>query len=94
MTMFLSISYDYVFEYFSSYSKEAATRGVFLKKVFLKISQKNTFVGVSFLIKLQLQLYQKETPTQVFSCEICDIFKSTYLEEHLQTTAFGRTLVP
>ena len=46
--MFLSVSYDYVFEYFSSYSKEAATRGVFLKMVFLKISQKNSFVGVSF----------------------------------------------
>ena len=33
------------------------------------------------------QLYQKETPQQVFSCEICEIFKSTYFGEHLQTTA-------
>ena len=34
----------------------------------------------SFLIKLQapeMQLYLKGTPTQVFSCEICEIFKST-----------------
>ena len=27
------------------------------------------------------------TPTQVFSCKICEIFKGTYFEEHLQTTA-------
>ena len=26
--------------------------------------------------------YQKETPTQIFSCEICKIFKNTYFEEH------------
>ena len=26
------------------------------------------------------QLYQKETLTQVFSCEICDIFKNTFLQ--------------
>ena len=24
---------------------------------------------------------------QLFSCEFCDIFKSTYLEEHLRMTA-------
>ena len=28
----------------------------------------------------------KETPTQVF-CEICEIFKNTYCEEHLRMTA-------
>ena len=33
-----------------------------------------------------LQLYSKETPTQVFSCEICEIFKNIYLAEHLWTT--------
>ena len=27
------------------------------------------------------------TPTQVFSCEICEIFKNTYFEEHMRTTA-------
>ena len=30
-----------------------------------------------FLIK-RLQLYEKETPTQVFSCEITEIFKNTF----------------
>ena len=34
-----------------------------------------------------LQLYQKETPTQEFSCELCEIFKSTFFTEHFQTTA-------
>ena len=33
------------------------------------------------------QLYSKDTPTQVFFCEICEIFKNTYFEEHLWKTA-------
>ena len=37
-----------------------------------------------FLLKLQ-------TPTQVFSCEYCEIFKNTYFEEHLQTAGTLRT---
>ena len=42
-----------------------------------------------FLIKLQafnLRL-QKETPTQVCSCEYCDNFKNIYLEERLRAAA-------
>ena len=31
-----------------------------------------------------LQLYCKETPTQMPSSEYCKIFKSTYFEEHLR----------
>ena len=31
--------------------------------------------------------YYKETPTQVFSFEICNIIKNPYFEEHVQTTA-------
>ena len=31
--------------------------------------------------------YSKETLTQVFSCEICEIFKNIYFEEHLRTSA-------
>ena len=30
----------------------------------------------------------KKTPTQVFSCKVCETFKNTYFEEHLRTTAF------
>ena len=36
-----------------------------------------------FLIKL-IRFYEKETPTQIFSCET---FKGKYFEEHLRTTA-------
>ena len=34
-----------------------------------------------------LQLYEKETPTQVIFCEICEFYKNNYFEEHLRTTA-------
>ena len=52
---------------------KVANGGVLLKQVFLKIShisQENTF----------------ESPTQVFSCEICKIYKDTYFE-NIWTTA-------
>ena len=34
-----------------------------------------------------VQLYQKETPTQMLSSEYCEIFQNTYFEEHLPTAA-------
>ena len=34
-----------------------------------------------------LQLYEKETPTQVFSRDLCEIFKNTFYKEHFQETA-------
>ena len=34
---------------------------------------------------------EKDIPTQVFSCEYCEIFKNAYFEEHLRTAAFKRT---
>ena len=43
-----------------------------------------------FLMKFQAwrsTTLLKETPTQLFSCEICDILKNTYSEELLQTAA-------
>ena len=55
--------------------------------MFLKISQyseKNTCWSL-FLIKVQaykpkgLQLHQKKTPTQVFSCKYCKIARSSFL---------------
>ena len=51
-----------------------------VKIVFLKISQisqENTCIGDS----------KKEAPTQLFSCEYCEIFKNTYFQEHLRMTA-------
>ena len=38
-------------------------------------------------LDLQACNFMKKTPTQVFFCEYCDIFKKTYFEKHLQTTA-------
>ena len=38
-------------------------------------------------VKETLQSYEKETPTQVFSREICEVFKNTYFEEHLRAAA-------
>ena len=42
----------------------------------------NKFAGLS-----AYNFIKKETPTQVFSCKYCKIFKSTFFEEHLQATA-------
>ena len=37
--------------------------------------------------------FLKKTPTQVFYCENCEVFKNTYFEKHQRTTASenGRT---
>ena len=48
--------------------------------------------GGPYHIDQGLQLYQKQTPTQVLSCEYCEIFKNTYFEEHLQTAASAKKL--
>ena len=45
------------------------------KKVLLKISQVSQ---ESFVLEF---LFNNETPTQVFSCKICEIFKTAYFEE-------------
>ena len=62
-----------------------------IKKLFLKnyaiFTGKHLCWSLFFLFPEGLQLYQKEAPIQVFSCEQCDIFKNTYFKKHLQTTA-------
>ena len=63
-----------------------------IEKAFLKILQilqKNTCVEplLNKVVSLQAYNFLKETPTDVFSCEICDIFKNTYFEKHLRRTA-------
>ena len=30
-----------------------------------------------------LEIYEKSPPVQLFSCEICEIFKNAYFEERL-----------
>ena len=37
--------------------------------------------------RLLLNFIQKETPTQVFSCEFCELIKNTYFAEGLQTAS-------
>ena len=39
-----------------------------------------------------LQVFLKESPTQVLSCEVCETFKDTYFEEYLRKTASGGVL--
>ena len=66
---------------------EVATGGVLKEKVFLKNFAKFTGKHLSqsfFLNKvggLALQLHQKETLAQVFSCEFCEILKNTSLAD-------------
>ena len=52
-----------------------------MKKGFLK-----NFCNIHMKVA-ELQPYQEETPTRMFSSEYCKIFKNTYFEEHLLTTA-------
>ena len=68
--------------------REPAARKYPVKKAFLKtdqISQEDICVGVSFVIKFQVTYLSlnliKKTDTQVFSCEICKIFKNIIFTE-------------
>ena len=44
---------------------------------------KATVLGSLFNKVLGLQLYQNKNPTQMFSCEICEIFKNTIFKKNL-----------
>ena len=76
----MSQSLSFSFEFSGLYSRgssrgmlgtEPATWFILWKEVSLKISQ----------------IPQEKTPTQVFYCEICEVFHNTYFEERLWTTA-------
>ena len=49
------------------------------------------FTGKHLCWSLILKRYQKETPIQMFSCEICEIFKNTFFYRTLQvaTSAYS-----
>ena len=47
-----------------------------------QISQEETCARVSLLTKFN-KVIKRETLAQVFSCEFCEIFKNTFLTEHL-----------
>ena len=63
---------------------EAVVQRCSVKKMFLEVSQnsqENTCARVSFLIKLQTEacnFIKKETLTQVFSYEFCEISKNIF----------------
>ena len=63
---------------------------MFYKKAVLKkfynIHRKTTALEC-FLIKFQASTWLKRDSTQLFSSEYYEIFKNTYFEKHLQTTA-------
>ena len=52
-----------------------------------KLIQDQSWPTFGWLLFSTLQLYQKKTPTQLFSCEYCGTFKNTYFEEHLRMRA-------
>ena len=54
--------------------------------IFRNIHMKTTVLESLFNKVAGLQACNKETPTQVFSCEYCEIFKNTYFEERLRTS--------
>ena len=67
----------------------SATDSLFL---LMKSVAPNFFVSFftkprKMFLRKSLQHYKKETLVQVFSCEFCEIFKNTFLKEHLWTTA-------
>ena len=48
------------------------------------------FIREALIFRSSLQacnFIKKDTPKQTFSCEIYEVFKSIYFEEHLRTTA-------
>ena len=82
----INLTWSYVTAFCHLVRSSHQRLSVLCKKVFLKLSQipqENTSVGVSFLTE-DLQLFWKRDSNTGFSCEYCEISKSTYFEEHLK----------
>ena len=77
-------------KYFSGYVKQIARKTKLVNVSIRMISSlfqhflEAAIEGV--LKKLFLKIW-KESPTQVLSCEYCEILKKTYFEEHVRTAA-------
>ena len=69
---------------------EISTGSVLWKKLLLKLSQYSQEKLLLQSLASRPATLLKKTPTQVFSCEYCKIFKNIYFEEHLPTAAFGK----
>ena len=46
-----------------------------------------TFIKKHLYASLFFNKVKKETPKHMFSCEFCEIFNSTYFQEHLRKAA-------
>ena len=55
-------------------------------KMYTKFTGKHLCWSLFLVNYSNLQLYEIETPTKVFSCEFCKTFKNTYFIEHLWAT--------
>ena len=74
------------FIFFSGAATSCSVKTAVLES-FAKFTGKHLLRSL-FLIKLQvlsIAAVLRETPTLVFPCEYCEIFRSTYFTEHLQT---------
>ena len=69
----------------SSYWSCSLKKGVL--KNFANFTGKDLYWSLFLIESSGLQLYQEVPPIQVFSCGICQVFKNTYFEENLWTTA-------
>ena len=74
-TLFLSLSYTYAF------INNEIKPGNKLSSVDQNICESKRLEACNVI--------KKETPTSVFSCEFCEIFKNTFFIEHLWVTASG-----
>ena len=70
-----------VLKNFAIFTGKRQCSSLYLKKV-----ARDT-VGNQWNLPLCLQLYWKETPTQLFSCEYCEVFKGSFFIEHLLVAA-------
>ena len=59
---------------------------------FAKFTEKRLWQSLFFnKVAGLLQLYWKQTPTQVFSCEYCEIFKKSYFKATSANGCFWKT---
>ena len=65
------VAYNWILSLFSKTFFQTERKSCSSK--ILQYSQENTCV------------YEKETPTQMFSCEYCEMFQNTYFKEHVRT---------
>ena len=73
-----------MFHNFFNENRKESVANVFFKIVFLKFFANFTGKHLCCNLLLNLQLYYKETLTQVFSCEIWEILRTPFFTEHLR----------